>query len=172
VPLLRRAYELWRDLEKVAHEPLLHITGGIDAGAASSATITGSLQSCREHAIPHELMSGSDVNRRFPGYSLPLDMVAVYQPDGGFLMSERCVVAHVNAALAHGAEVHGRECVRGWDVTSGHVVVTTDYARYEAGSLVLTAGPWTPTIATDLARLVVAERQSTAVGSTSSPRIF
>src|SRR5213076_3099202 len=29
VPLLRRAYELWRDLERVAGEPLLFITGGV-----------------------------------------------------------------------------------------------------------------------------------------------
>ena len=74
-------------------------------------------------------------------------------------MSERCVVAHVNAALAHGAEVHGRERVRGWDVGSGRVTVTTDRARYEAGSLVLTAGPWTPDVAPEVGRYIVAERQ-------------
>jgi sarcosine oxidase len=159
VPLLRRSYELWRDLQSVADEQLLFITGGIDAGDEASDTIKGSLQSCREHAVAHDVMSASDVSRRFPGYRLPAHMVAVYQPDGGFLMSERCVVAHVNAALAHGAEVHARECVRGWDATSGHVVVTTDRARYEAGTLVLTAGPWTPKSVTGLAPFVVAERQ-------------
>jgi sarcosine oxidase len=159
VPLLRRSYELWRDLQKVANEQLLFITGGIDAGHECSDTIRGSLTSCREHALPHELMSGVDVNRRFPGYGLPSEMVAVYQPDGGFLMSERCVVAHVNAALARGAEVHGRERVLSWEVGSGRVVVITDQARYEAGSLVVTTGPWTPEIITDLAPFVVAERQ-------------
>jgi sarcosine oxidase len=159
VPLLRRSYELWRDLQSVADEQLLFITGGIDAGDEGSDTIKGSLQSCREHAVAHEVMSAADVSRRFPGYRLPAHMVAVYQPDGGFLMSERCVVAHVTAALAHGAEVHARECVRGWDSTSGHVTVTTDRARYEAGTLVLTAGPWTPKSVTGLASFVVAERQ-------------
>jgi sarcosine oxidase len=172
VPLLRRSYELWRDLQKVANEQLLFITGGVDAGTESSDTIKGSLQSCREHALPHECMSASDVNRRFPGYCLPSEMVAVYQPDGGFLMSERCVVAHVNAALAHGAEVHGRERVRGWDVSSGRVVVTTDHSRYEAGSLVLTAGPWTPSIATDLAQFVVAERQVLLWAQPRRPEYF
>src|SRR5262245_52673263 len=136
VPLLRRSYELWRDLQQVANEQLLVITGGIDAGHEFSDTIKGPLESCREPALPHECMSGAEINQRFPGYCLPPDMAAVYQPDGGFLMSERCVVAHVNAALALGAEVHGRERVRGWDVSSGRVVVTTDHSRYEAGSLV------------------------------------
>ena len=32
VPLLRRAYELWRELEASAGERLLHITGSVDAG--------------------------------------------------------------------------------------------------------------------------------------------
>src|ERR1051325_298032 len=32
VPLLRRAYELWRELEQTAGEQLLHVTGSIDAG--------------------------------------------------------------------------------------------------------------------------------------------
>src|SRR5918912_52408 len=32
VPLLRRAYELWRELEVAAGAKLLHITGSVDAG--------------------------------------------------------------------------------------------------------------------------------------------
>ena len=159
VPLLRRAYALWRNLEKVANERLLFITGGIDAGLEASDTITGSLRSCREHALPHDVLDASEVNRRFPGYALPKDMVAVYQPDGGFLMSERCVAVHVNQALALGAEVHGRERVLGWDATPERVVVRTDCARYEGGSLVLTPGPWAPRIAADLSTFIAAERQ-------------
>src|SRR6188768_2631261 len=36
VPLLVRAYELWRELQTEAGEQLLHITGSIDAGPAGS----------------------------------------------------------------------------------------------------------------------------------------
>src|SRR4029078_4265532 len=32
VPLLRRAYEKWREMEAVSGENILHITGGIYAG--------------------------------------------------------------------------------------------------------------------------------------------
>jgi sarcosine oxidase len=32
VPLLKRAYQLWRSLQEEAGEQLLHITGSIDAG--------------------------------------------------------------------------------------------------------------------------------------------
>ena len=37
VPLLRRAYELWRELEAGAGEQLLHITGSVDAGPRSGS---------------------------------------------------------------------------------------------------------------------------------------
>ena len=38
VPLLRRAYELWRETETLAGDRLLYVTGGIDAGPESSRT--------------------------------------------------------------------------------------------------------------------------------------
>ena len=46
VPLLRRAYELWRELESCAGMKLLHITGSVDAGPTGSTTFEGSRQSC------------------------------------------------------------------------------------------------------------------------------
>ena len=159
VPLLRRAYELWRDLERIVDERLLVITGGIDAGPDDGEIVTGSLRSCQEHNIPHEILSATDLHRRFPGYKLANEAMAVYQPDGGFLMSERCVVSYLNAGLALGAEVHGRERVRGWEIIPEGVQVTTELDRYEARALVLTAGPWTALAVPALAPVIAVERQ-------------
>src|SRR3954467_8063819 len=41
VPLVRRAYDLWRELEAAAGERLLVVTGSIDAGGAASANVAG-----------------------------------------------------------------------------------------------------------------------------------
>src|SRR5580698_5256922 len=51
VPLLRRAYELWRELENLTQERLLIVTGGIDAGAEDSLTVAGSLRACKVHHL-------------------------------------------------------------------------------------------------------------------------
>ena len=83
VPLLKRAYELWRDLEQQVGEQLLHITGSIDCGPADSQIFLGSRDSCVEHGLPHEILSGAEVNARFPGYRLPPTHHAVLQPEGG-----------------------------------------------------------------------------------------
>src|SRR5262245_13076471 len=144
VPLLRRAYTLWHELEQVAGERLLIQTGSIDAGPENGAIVSGSRRSCAEHGLPHDVMDAATLRQRFPGYQLTLNMMAVFQPQGGFLMSERCIVAHISAALAHGAEIHGRERVIGWDPIENdtRIRVRTTSAVYHARSLVLTAGPW------------------------------
>src|SRR5512132_2422345 len=56
VPLLGRAYELWRELETVAGEQLLHITGSVDAGPPASFVLEGSVRSCIEHGLEHEVI--------------------------------------------------------------------------------------------------------------------
>jgi sarcosine oxidase len=159
VPLLRRSYELWREMEKVAGERLLVITGGLDIGAAEGTMVAGSLQSCREHGIAHEVLDAAEVMRRFPGYRLPPEMTAVYQQDGGFVLPERSIAAHVGAALSLGAEVHGCERVVSWSAEGGGVEVRTDRARYRADRLVIAAGPWAAQSAPVLKSLAMPERQ-------------
>lgn len=142
VMLLKRAYELWEEIEHVSGEKLLYKIGSIDAGPADSRVFKGSFRSVVQMGIDHEVLTGIELNKRFPGYRLPQDIMALYQKDGGFLTPERSVVSYVNAALAHGAEIHGRETVLGWEPRGDGVRVVTDRATYEADSLVFTAGSW------------------------------
>ena len=142
VPLLRRAYELWRRLEQVADERLLFITGGIDAGRAESATVTGALRSCAAHDLDHDVLTAGQLHERFPGFRFPDGMVAVHQPDGGFVLPERSIISYVVAARRLGAEVCVGEAVRTWDVQNGAVSVTTTRGTYRARKLVVTAGAW------------------------------
>jgi sarcosine oxidase len=169
VPLLRRSYELWRELETAAGEQLLHITGSLDAGPPGSFVFEGSRRSCEEHGLEHEVIDAAEVARRFPAYRLPAETLALFQPDGGFLLPERCIVAHVELAQALGAVVQARERVLEWEPTDDGVRVTTDRGVYEAERLVLTAGAWLG----ELAGLpVVAERQVLAWLQPLRPELF
>ncbi len=169
VPLLRRAYELWRELETEAREQLLHVTGTLEAG---EQIYEGSLRSCHEHDLPHEELDGAEVTRRFPAYELPYDLPVLFQPDGGFLLPERCIVAHVAGALAHGAVVRARERVRDWTVGENGVRVVTDAGIVEAERLVLTAGAFSQEVARLPAGSVVAARQSLAWLQPLRPELF
>ena len=172
VPLVRRAYDLWRDLEGSVGEPLLTVTGTIDGGPPDSRTIRGSLSACRTHGLAHELLDAAALSRRFPGYRLPDDHVAVFQPEGGFLFAERCTLAHANAARAAGADVHLDQRATGWTVAGGGVQVTTERARYHAAKLVITAGPWLAAVVPALARHLTVERQVVLWTRPLRPELF
>jgi sarcosine oxidase len=159
VPLLGRAYELWRDLERTVGHRVLHVTGAIDAGPERSETFRGSLASCLRYGLPHEVLAPAEVARRFPAYRLPPGAMAVFQPDGGFVASEGAIVAHVLGARAAGADIRARERVLSWRAEDGRVVVTSERATYEAERLVLSAGPWMLDLVPALRGFAVPERQ-------------
>ena len=159
VPLLRRAYTLWREIEERAGEQLLHITGALDAGPADDWVFQGSKTSCEVHGLPHEILTGIEVNQHFPGYRLPEDTMAVFQTDGGYLLPERCIVAHVEAAQEVGAEIRACEPVLDWDSNGRGVTVKTSKSTYTADRMVITAGGWIGKVVKRLDRVVQPERQ-------------
>ncbi len=172
VLLLKRAYELWREIQKKAGERLLHITGSVDSGPEDSWVFKGSWESCRLHDLPHEVLTGSELHRRYPGYRLPDDHLALVQPEGGFLAPEKCIVSYVTAAQASGAEIHARERVLEWEPLEGGVRVRTDRGAYEADKLVVTAGAWDGELVDVLDGLAVPERQVLAWLQPNRPERF
>jgi sarcosine oxidase len=169
VPLLGRAYELWRELEAEAGEQLLHITGIVEGGPH---IFEGVLRSCADHDLAHEVLTGDDVAARFPAFRLPPELEVVYQASGGFVVPERCIVSHVEGALAHGAELRARERVLDWDATERGVRVRTDRGTVEAERLVLTAGAWSQDVARLPAGSVKAVRQVLAWFQPTRPELF
>ena len=172
VLLLKRAYELWREIQQKAGERLLHITESIDAGPEDSWVFKGSWESCRLHDLPHEVLTGAELHRRYPGYHLPADHLALVQPEGGFLAPEKCIVSYVMAAQEQGAEIHARERVLEWEPLDGGVRVRTDRGVYEADKLVVTAGAWDGELLDVLDGLAVPERQVLAWLQPTRPERF
>ena len=159
VPLLRRAFALWRDLEEASGEKLLHVTGGVDAGVPGSRVLEGSLESCRLHGLAHEVLDAGEVNARFNGFNLPPGHKAVFQPDGGFLEPEKCIRTQTALAKSHGAEVRTGIRVEGWKRDAGGIVVHVDGEEIRARQLVLSAGAWTPKLLPEFNSLLHPERQ-------------
>jgi sarcosine oxidase len=172
VALLRRAYELWRELEQGAGERLLHITGSVDAGPAGGPIFQGALRSSELHGLAHEVMDGRELSRRCPGYRLPPETQCLLQPEGGFLLPERCNVAHAALARSQGAELHCREPVLDWGAGGGRVWVRTPGGRHEAGRLVVCAGAWASRLLPGLDGLAVPERQVLAWLQPGRPELF
>lgn len=173
IPLLRRAYELWNILEQESNNKLFYQTGSLDMGPEDSNVFAGSLQSCIVHDLEHEVMTSEQLTKRFPGYRMPAHIKALFQPQGGLLIPEKCIIAHVNLAKKHGATVHTGECVRGWDILrDARVQVTTDNSQYTAERLVICGGAWAYKLVPDLAQKAVPERQVLIWLETIKPELY
>lgn len=159
VPLLRRAYELWREVETLTGQSLLTITGGLMLGRKDSAVVAGSRRSATEHGLPHELLDAREIHRRFPPFQPEPDTVALFERNAGFLRVEECVRAHLQLAAARGAELKYEIEVLAWAADDNNVRVETSAGTYEARQLVISAGPWAGELLADLNLPLTVERQ-------------
>jgi sarcosine oxidase len=142
VPLVRRAYERWYDLEQCQGVHLLTGCGCLSLGRPDSDLVAGVLRSAAEHSLPVERLSADDLRARFPMFRASPEQVGVLEHSAGFLAVEECVKAHARAAEELGAVVRFGEPAQDWQADGSGVSVRTERGSYRAARLVLTAGPW------------------------------
>ena len=172
VPIVQRAYALWRELEAESGAALLRVTGGLTIGPADGAGPRGVIESARRFSIPCERLDPAEVAARFPGFRLPDDYVAVHQPNSGILAPEACVGAHLDLAARHGADLRHGEPARAWSADGAGVRVTTDQGSYAAERLVVTAGPWAGQFLADLGLPLTVRRQYNVHFQPAQPGLF
>lgn len=143
VPLLRRAYELWRELEKSSGTKLFHATGVLTVGDETSAIITGTRHAAQEHDLPLLVLSREEVQKRYPTVNILPGESALLEEDAGVLNPEGAVNAHLQLARAHGAALELGAVMSRWERASdGFELFLGDGRRIATRALVLAIGPW------------------------------
>lgn len=142
VPLVRRAFARWYELEQATGRHLLTECPCLNVGPPNSEHVAGVRASVRAHALESEELSGAEINRRYPAFNFPADYVGIVERAAGFLYVEDCVRAHCDAALSLGALIRANEPVLSWRADANGAEVTTAQNTYRAAKLVITAGAW------------------------------
>jgi sarcosine oxidase len=142
LPLLERAYVLWRDLETVSGQSLLNLCGCLNIGLPDSEVVEESRRSADALALAYEVLSSEEVRRRFPAFHLPEGHVAVLDTEAGLIPPEQCVQLHLEHARRHDAALRFDEPALDWHADGDGVAVTTAQATYRADRLILVAGGW------------------------------
>jgi sarcosine oxidase len=155
VQIIQRSLELWNELQERHPNQLICKTGALRGWTGPDYeghrdSLEEAVELCESQGLPYEVLAGEEVERRFPGYDLSGDFRFLYQPDGGVLDVPECTIAHMNAAHDHGAEIRAHERVESWEPTDAGVRVRTTRGEYEAGKLLVTAGPWLSEVVSDL----------------------
>jgi sarcosine oxidase len=159
VPLLRRAYALWRELEDASGRQLLHLTGIAEIGPPAGILVRGTLEAARLHGLRHDVLTAAELMRRFPVFRLSPEHVAVVQPDGGVLDVEPSIAAQIALATAAGAEIRSGDTVRAIEPRAGRVRIISDHGVVEAGTAIVAAGAWMPALLPELAPTLRATRE-------------
>jgi sarcosine oxidase len=168
VPIVQRAYDLWRRLEERSGARLLTVTGGLMLGASDSEVVVGARASAVEHGLPYEELSARQVRERFPAYAVPDEHEAILEPRAGFLEPEAAVEATLALAAAAGAELRFDEPVRELEGNA----LRTARGTYVADRVVVAAGPWLPELVPGLAALFTAARQPLLWLDPQEPALF
>lgn len=150
VPLLLRAYERWSELEALTGQTLLHQVGLLQVGPPQGEVVGGVLASARQHRLEVEELTAEQTTKRFPAFRVPPGMIGVFEPRAGYLRVEKCVLAHLTAAVSAGAEVRAGVEVQHWQPTKQGVEVVTNRGTFAAEKLVIAAGPWATSLLGEL----------------------
>lgn len=143
VPMLLRAYELWRELERATGEEVLRLVGLLMAGAPDCEVIRGSLLAAHKHGLPIESLNAAEIRVRYPMLRVRDDEVGVFEREAGAVFPERATRAHLDLAREHGAQTRFNTGMRAWQSDGQGVSVDlSDGTSIRTRSLVLTLGPW------------------------------
>ena len=142
VPLARRSFELWRELEAESGRDLLTMTGGLHMGLPDSHEFAGALLSAERHGLQHEVLDADAMRRRFPQHSLAEGERALLERDAGFVRPEACIAAALERAAALGAGVHVDAGVTAIEAGGDGVVVQAVGSRWRARRVIVAAGAW------------------------------
>lgn len=159
VPLLRRSYELWKELQAGAGGPIFRETGGLYIGTPESPFVAGSLASARTHGLRHELLEPRESLARYPQLPIHPDEVAFFEPTTGVLFPENAVAESLRRARSLGALTLVNEEVISWEAGSGGIHVRSSTRSLRGRSLVICAGAWMPWLVPELGSALSVTRQ-------------
>ncbi len=160
VPIVKRAHELWRELESRTGIRLMEITGGLMIGPEHGGLVKGTMLSAHEHELRCEVLDGGEVAKRFPAFRLRDGDIAVLDPRAGYLNPEAGNAAHLRLAAEEGADLRFDEPVTEWRPATDGVEVSTPFGTYSGARLVISAGARNPQLLGGLDLRLEVERQA------------
>lgn len=143
IPLLNRAYELWRAFEAESGQTLFVQNGLVMAGPIEDPNIKGTLQCYEKYpSLPHEILSVAEAQKRFPQFAFRDGDTIIYDPIGGSLLVEKAIQTYIDVARKSGATLFFNEPLQAWKPHREGFEIQTQRQKIYAKQLILTTGAW------------------------------
>lgn len=160
IPLLERAYHNWREIERVSGKKMYHETGIFYGGPVGHAIIENIRSAAAQYQIPLMDNKNGDSLNVSTMFNMPADYEWIYEPEAGFVETDKAILAYVDEAQKLGSEIHINEKVLGWDVNDEAVVVNTSKGTYTCKKVIVTAGPWSAKLMPNIKDQLTITRQT------------
>lgn len=142
VPILQRAFTMWKALEKDAGETLFHQTGVLEAGRPDMGFMQGLAKAVSDHQLPVPQLDAAQIARDHPQLKLPADFIAFFEREAGFVMAGKTVMHQIRLAKEAGAALRPETPIAGWTPSAGGVTIETASGAETFDRLVIAAGAW------------------------------
>ena len=139
-PLLQRARDLWRELEADTGAALLENTGVVTIMDHDHPDHAALLRAGRERGLAFEVVTGQEAQRRLPEHLIREGDVALFDPEGGYVRSERAVFSAVRLAERRGASFLGNRTVTALERRGDRWSVRTDQEEVRAARVLVATG--------------------------------
>jgi len=166
-PFARRSHQIWRELEAKTGKSLLVQNGflaisGEGPRAANHENpdfLATTIEAADRAGIAHEMLTDSGIRKRYPAFNVIDGDRAYFEPEAGYVRPEQCVAAQLEEARRLGATIHTDESVKRFDTSRDAAEVVTSRATHAADKIIISAGPWLPTLLPEHAGKFTVRRQ-------------
>ncbi|HWU45639.1 MAG TPA: N-methyl-L-tryptophan oxidase [Humibacter sp.] len=139
-PVLQRAQDLWRDLEKASGSRLLNTTGAVTIYDEHNPRLESLLAAGKDSGLDYQVLRGDEARTRYPEHVIRDSDVTIYDPEGGYLNSERAVTAALVEAARLGAEFLGNRKAHSIEKYGDRYLVRTDREELIASRVIISQG--------------------------------
>jgi N-methyl-L-tryptophan oxidase len=142
IDLALRADTLWKEVEQLSGTELLVRSGVLNLADRAVHSFSGRLAEAEKRKVRVQQLDAEEIRRRWPALNIPESFAAMYEPDAGYLYSERCVSAYRQLALESGSELLANTLVLNITAREGSVTIHTTNGDYHGAAVILSAGAW------------------------------
>lgn len=169
VTLVKRAQQLWEELEKQTGYKIFEKTGILGFGPGDSLFLAETIAAAKKYDLPLEILNGFEIKERWPGFSIPDDFIGCFESESGVIYSENAIQAYKELAINNGATLVTNTAVQHMDMDDKQgVKISTGDTTFYAKKVIVTAGAWAAKLLPDLNLPIQPTRKTVAWFETPS----
>jgi glycine/D-amino acid oxidase-like deaminating enzyme len=137
----------WQELERTMDRKLLHQPGALWMAREGDGFESAAVECLKAAGVRHERLTVAESARRWPQIDFGDLNWCLYEPDGGYLLANRCCRVVADALTAEGG-AYQELSVRPGVVKAGrmHPFAASDDSEVSSDVYVFACGPWLPSM--------------------------